>query len=325
MEHCDKATNPPFIHNIGDGFAPDDIDGMTGPVFQCMPDERPPFYASPGQLSPDVYKDLEQAEANFTAIAEQDVLASNMAPDASRAAIVKRIEEDESVLGTTRANITAALRRGYKLLMLVTKQYVDRERVVRIVGADNTAESIRITGEDIDPDIDVSVELESHTQLSRAARDAAVAQILPVIQDTNPDAVPDVIRSMEVSGLERIFEQGQDDVNLAERQIARVKETRAPEKPLPFENLAKSVQVLQGVLKQEWELLDEPQATALTQMLAWKQEELMQQQQAQLMQQAQAAAIMAQTKGTNAAAFGGGEKGEPSPPGRPQQPRGPEA
>jgi len=316
-EHGDVVSNPPL-------WAPEELNfhhemtvGGVGEVWTGNGQMGRPEFLNPGRLSPEVMQSLELTTRQFYEISEIEAMSRDVSADASRVAIVERIEEDESVLGITRQQLQMGLAQTGKLLLSRFHQFMDVPRLIRIAGRDHMLAATRFNKDNVNPDVDVLVRMESATRLSKAHKDAVILQLLTQteVASVAPDVIPELAEALEVGALKKIFRATSTSKERQLREIERIVETRIPVEPFGPANLGVELQVLGEFLNSvEYELLDELQQMALMQTWQWKSELHAEQQQEQMMQQLAMAQVQADLKGTLAAggmgAAGKGNKKE---------------
>ena len=307
MENCDLTACPPLMFQKGCGFNREQLNGMPGESWSYNGGGgvKEPYYANPGHLSSDAYKDLDASITEFYKVAESEVLTQAVSPDASWVAIQGRIEEDESVLGNTRAQMASALKRGAKMWLSNIRQFMPAGRIIRVVGKDKRSVVMQFAAEDVRPDFDVSVELEAGTRRSKTVKNATLMQLIQYIGDKRPEVMDRIIPLFEVGGLEAAFRESTEDQSFVDRQIERVKATGAPEPPQPYEKTERTASMMQLYLaSSEYETTAEPARSAILQTWQLKQQKVTHDQQNQMMQMIAQSTMMAQAKGMSSAATG---------------------
>lgn len=310
-ENADLAAAPMFMVPMGSGMNWGALDGSVAQIVNYTQTQgKDPYWANPGQLSPDAYQDLEQAIKLFYKCAETEVLTQDVSADASAIAIQRRIEEDESVLGNSRASMSSALRRGAKMWLSNIKQFMPAERVMRVVGKDKRSAVYHFSADEVRPDFDVDVSLESGSKLSKTVKNATLMQLLQFAGKDNPVIAEKIVPLFEVGGLEAAFTEIQADQAFVERQIGRIKATGEPEPPLPYEVVSRTTEILRVFLTSaEYETWPEPARSALLQTWQAKSQRLQMEKQQEAMQMMAQAQVGADVKGTIAAGSGASMKG----------------
>lgn len=263
-EHCRIASNPVWVRDALDGSNWEEMDGGIGrQIVSDLSRGRGPHWESAGSLSPDVHADIAKFQDMFFRIAEAETLTQDMSPDSSGTAISARIEGDESLSGSTRSSIGFALRRSGKMMLQIFRQYVTEPRQVRILGTDARPIVAEFTGEQIDPDVDIRVTLESATKYNKTVKNDTIIRLLQTV-DPTPEMLEKVVPLLEVGGLEAAFREAAEDEEFVYRQITRVKRSLVPEGPLEYELLERTERVLRLYLNSsEFEELEDGQKAAL--------------------------------------------------------------
>ena len=307
VEHCDKVSNPIFTTEESADVQIESMEGGVG--YQATYSGTAPGWLNPPSLSADVWRDMERVDRDLKEIGEVDILSRDISRDTSGKALIERIEEDESVLGTTRTNLSHCYRQAGKQILSRCHQFMTAPRLVRLVGNEGMIPVTKFVQEDIRPDLDVHVDLESASKFSKSVKNSTIMQVLqiPGFLEGNPAIIPGLVSALEIGALDKVFRQGSTAEARQIRQIERIVEGFRPEEPVPYEDLGVSLAVMTDFMNTvEFESLPPPAVDAMFQTWQMK-SQLKQQQDLQAMQmQIAMSTLQAQTKGM-ATAGGGGD------------------
>lgn len=182
-----------------------------------------PTYLKPPEMPGYVLQQQDRIEASFEAISGQHEVTNAQVPAGVTAAsaINLLLEADDTRLGPSIYDMEETLAdAGSRLLQLVAKYWTD-ERTILIAGDDHAWDVMQFRGAALKENTHVEVQAGSAFPQSKAARQAAIQQMLQLVIQNNipvpPSQLREVLRDMESGGLEKFF----DDISVDEAQVNR--------------------------------------------------------------------------------------------------------
>ena|SRR5215831_9915728 len=209
-----------------------------------------PTYLQPPTLPEYILAQQDRIEASIEAISGQHEVTNAQVPAGVTAAsaINLLMEADDTRLGPRIYDLEEKLGvAGTRILKLVGQYWTD-QRTIMIAGQDDAWNQINFKGAALRENTLVEVQAGSMFPQAKAAKQAAIMQILTLlIQNAavlpiNPSQIKEALRDMEAGGLDKFFEDVTDDESQANREnMALVRGV-----PLPvnsYDNHAVHIQV----------------------------------------------------------------------------------
>lgn len=223
-ENSERIGNPPLMRSSHN----EDFEwhGMAGEelVFQDMgtPGSIPAFLNVP-ELPSYVQNRIAQIENSIREISGQHEVTSGTVPSGVTAASAINLlqEADDTRLGPDISDLEQALAgAGQRAVYLMARYFTD-QRVVRVAGADGGWEFYAYRKGMLPDDQGVDVKAGSGLPQSKAAKQAAIQEVLAMLVQSgvrlSERDMRQVLQEYEIGGLEKFFSTIGDD----ERQIAR--------------------------------------------------------------------------------------------------------
>ncbi len=187
-----------------------------------------PSYLEPPSIPPYVENEIERIEKSIEEISGMhEVSRATVPPGVTAASAINLLQEaDETRLGPEIHQMEFALgQMGTKILKLRAK-YNDDQRIMRIAGEDGNWDIFAFRGEMLGADPRVEVQAGSAMPRSKAAKQAAMTEVLALILQygvpIDERNMRKFLKDYEVGGLDRLFEGFSEDakqVNRENRQL----------------------------------------------------------------------------------------------------------
>lgn len=211
---------------------------------------QPPQMDQPAQMPAYVSETLDRALTDIEDITGQHEVTKGQAPQGVTAgtALAFLKESDDNFLTPQHHNTEEAIEKVAIMTVSLFKQYVDVARKIRIVGADQSFDTVLLQGADVENGMDIRVEEGTSVGQSMAAKRA---QVLDLVDRGLVDG-PTALKLMEVGGVQRVL----DIVSVAEKQAGR-------------ENIRMKNITEQEIQKQTAQIMERAQAIAAEQGVEW--------------------------------------------------------
>lgn len=221
-ENAQRIGNPPLMKSRQANVEWTGLPGEEVVYDDTMPNSLPQFLQVP-EMPGYVREDIQRIEASMREIAGQHEVSSGTVPAGVTAASAINLlqEADDTRLGPDIADMEAALAGlGRRVLDLVGMYYTD-QRVVKIAGDDGSWEIFPFRGSMLTGHADINVQAGSAMPRSKAAKQAAMQELLNLVLQYGVPVKPRDLRKFfadyEVAGLERMF----SELGTDERQVQR--------------------------------------------------------------------------------------------------------
>lgn len=182
-----------------------------------------PSYLQPPQMPQYVLQQQDRITDSIEQISGQHEVSNAQVPAGVTAAsaINLLLEADDTRLGPAIYDMEEAIGiTGQKLLKMVAKYWTD-QRTIMIAGEDHAWDVLNFRGDALKENTRVEVQAGSAFPRSKAAKQAAIQQMLNLViqngMQVSPSDMRKVLRDMESGGLERFF----DDLSVDEAQVNR--------------------------------------------------------------------------------------------------------
>lgn len=191
------------------------------------PDSFPRFLEVP-EVPGYVREDVSRIEQSFREISGQHEVTSAQVPAGVTAAsaINLLLEQDDTRLGPDIEDQEAALGNlGTRVLDLMGRYFTD-ERIMRLAGEDDAWEIFTFRGQQLREHTDISVQAGSGMPRSKAAKQAAMQQMLDLVLryglQLDQRTLRKFFKEYEVGGLERMFADISEDERKVNRENRRL-------------------------------------------------------------------------------------------------------
>ena len=222
-ENAARIGNPPLARAEGTTY---EYSGLPGGelVYQDTgsPNAMPQFLSIP-EVPGYIREDIQRIEASIQEISGQHDVSRGVVPSGVTAASAINLlqEADDTRLGPDIQDMEKSIADAGKRIVWLMQHYYSDERVIRIAGEDGAWDIVPFRGKQLEGNADVQVQAGSAMPRSKAAKQAAIQQVLTLaIQNGLPlkeRNLRRVLQEYEVGGIERMFADLGDD----ERQIQR--------------------------------------------------------------------------------------------------------
>lgn len=207
-----------------------------------VPDAVPQYLTPPG-MPAYVLQQQERIEQSIQEISGQHEVSGAQVPAGVTAASAINLlqEADDTRLGPAIYDMEETLgEAGSRLLTLIAQYWTD-ERAVTIAGEDHAWDIMNFRGSALKANTHVEVQSGSMFPQSKAAKQAAIQQVLTLfVQNSggippNPRVMRKVLKDLEAGGLEKLFgdlSQDEPSINRENGQLAQ----GVPVEVNPFDN-----------------------------------------------------------------------------------------
>lgn len=210
-ENAERIGNPPLLKSTSSDF---EWHGLPGEVieFQDMgtPGSVPSFLQIP-ELPGYVQSRVDRIESSFREISGQHEVTQGAVPAGVTAASAINLlqEQDDTRLGPDIADMEQSITEaGRRILHLIGRLYTD-ERMLRLSGDDGAWDIEAFKGDMLRGHEDIEVQAGSGLPQSKAAKQAAIQQMLTLLiqngQAPDPRTMRKVLRDLEVGALESFY------------------------------------------------------------------------------------------------------------------------
>lgn len=237
VENAQRIGNPSLLASKQARIQYQGVPGERIDYDDTTPNAQP-SYLEPPQMPNYVLQQQDRIEQSMQEISGQHEVSKAEVPPGVKAAsaINLLMEADDTRLGPAIYEMEEALgEAGSRLLALVAQYWTD-ERTVMIAGEDHAWDVMSFRGAALKENTHVEVQAGSAFPQSKAARQAAIQDMLNLYfqysgdQPMNQRNLGKIMRDLEAGGLERLF----GDVSGDESQINRENQLIGQGQPLPI-------------------------------------------------------------------------------------------
>lgn len=229
-ENAQRVGNPPLMKSsINADF---DWQGLPGEVLDFQDTGSPgaiPQFLNVPEVPGYIREDIDRIEQSIREISGQHEVTSGAVPAGVTAASAINLlqEADDTRLGPDIADMENALAGlGQRIVYLIARFYTD-QRVIRVAGTDGRWEFVAYRKGMLPDDQGVEVQAGSGLPQSKAAKQAAIQEVLNMLVQSqvklSEQDLRQVMQEYEVGGLEKFFATIGED----EREVARENQTLA--------------------------------------------------------------------------------------------------
>lgn len=192
-----------------------------GQVIEYRPGLQPPTPMPLVQIPPYVQDTLTMILNDIEDITSQHQVSKGTTPPGVTAAtaISYLQERDDSVLSTTTSAIEEGMEKVARQVLSMVVQYWDTPRTIKITGDDNSFSVLVLKGSDISGAQDIRMEGGSALPTSKAARQAFLMDMFKMGAISGTD----MLKLLEIGGVQKLYEQIQVDERQAQRENLRMK------------------------------------------------------------------------------------------------------
>lgn len=196
-----------------------------------------PSYLQPPNMPQYVVQQVERFEQAMEAIAGQHEVSNAQVPAGVKAASAINLlqEADDTRLGPAIYEMEEELGHSGEMLLQLVAQYWSDDRTIMVTGEDHALDAIVFRGAALKKNTQVEVQSGSAFPKSKAAKQAAIQDMLSLYfqyqgqQPLDKRMLGKVLKDLEAGGLEKLF----GDVSVDESQINRENQILAQATPLP--------------------------------------------------------------------------------------------
>lgn len=236
-ENAERVGNPPLMKSsINSDF---DWQGLPGEVLEFQDTGSPgsiPQFLSVPEVPGYVREDIDRIEQSIREISGQFEVSSGTVPAGVTAASAINLlqEADNTRLGPDIADMELAIAQaGQRVIWLIARFFTDR-RVMQIAGSDGGWEFMVYRNGMLPDDQPVEVQAGSGLPQSKAAKQAAIQEVLNMLVQSgvrlSERDLRQVMQEYEIGGLEKFFAT----IGADERQVARENQRLAAGMVLPI-------------------------------------------------------------------------------------------
>lgn len=222
-ENAARLGNPPLLRPRGSDW---EYSGLPGGEIVYDNTGSPsdvPTFLQPPEMPGYVREDIERTLSSIEDISGQhEVSKGNVPSGVTAASAINLLQEaDDTRLGPDIADMERTIADAGKRIAWLMQHYYSDERMMRIAGDDGAWDIRPFRGKQLEGNDDVQVQAGSSMPRSKAARQAAIQQMLSLaLQHGYPlkeRNLRRVLQAMDVGGIERVFA----DLGGVERQVHR--------------------------------------------------------------------------------------------------------
>jgi hypothetical protein len=196
-----------------------------------------PSFLEPPQLPGYVLQQQEKCEQSIQEISGQREVTNAQVPQGVKAASAINLlqEADETRLGPPVSDMEEQLARAGTMILKLVAQYWTDDRTIMVAGANHAFDAIQFRGSALRENTTVEVQAGSQLPHSKAAKQAAIQDILGLYfqymgqQPLNRRMLSKVLRDYETGSLEKLF----GDTTVDDEQIERENREIANGQELP--------------------------------------------------------------------------------------------
>ncbi len=213
-ENAERIGNPPLIRSSAAADEDTEWHGLPGEeiVFQDLgtPGSVPQFLQIP-ELPGYVQAQIQRIEGSLREIFRQNEISTGAVPAGVTAASAINLlkEENDTALGPDIEDMELAVQEAGRQVMRLLKAYCDERRIIRLAGDDGAWDVLPFTGQMLGDGTLDEVQAGSGLPQSKAAKQAAIGQVLTLMiqngQAPQPRDLRRILRDYEVGGLDHFF------------------------------------------------------------------------------------------------------------------------
>lgn len=219
-ENAARIGNPSLLKNrlanVNYSGVPGEVVEYDGTIADSVP-----AYLRPPEMPAYVQNELDRMEGSLNEVSGQhEVTRGNVPAGVTAASAINLLMEgDDTRLANDIEDVETALGEAGGILLKLTGRFMDDERVAMIGGEDERWDVVKFKGTQLGENHQVTVEAGSGMPRSKAAKQAAMHEVLQLMiqygLEINPRDLRRFLRAYEVGGLERLF----GDLSADERQV----------------------------------------------------------------------------------------------------------
>jgi len=225
IEAKNRMAKPQLIAPLG-SIDPSKITTEPGQVILYKPGFAPPQPLPLQPLPAYVIQEIERLNADFDDISGQhEVTRGQVPPGVTAATAISYLQEqDDTKLSHTVESIEQAVEKVARQIITLAVQFWDTRHIIKIVGADNSFNTIVLKGSDLRNSTDIRVESGSALATSKAAKQAFIMDLMKMgFIDPNIG-----LQLLEMGGVASLYENIKLDESQAQRENIKM-QTLNPE------------------------------------------------------------------------------------------------
>lgn len=222
-ENAQRIGNPALLK---DRFSNVSYSGVPGEevFFDGTNPIGVPSYLQPPNMPPYVIEEIDRIEASIQEISGQHEVSNSQVPAGVTAAsaINLLLEQDDTRLGPTISEMETQLSYAGRMVLELVAEYYTEERMLKIAGPDANYDFVSFKGEMLHGNTAVEVQAGSAFPTSKAAKQAAIRDLLTLMlqngQTPDPRTMRRIMRDFQIGGLEAFTEDISRDVGQCNRE-----------------------------------------------------------------------------------------------------------
>jgi hypothetical protein len=220
IESKNRMSKPQLLAQKG-AVDPKKITTEPGQVIQYEVGFDPPQPLPLQGLPSYVTEEINRLYTDLSDLSGQHEVSNGSTPPGVTAATAISFlqEQDESLIAGHYTSIEEAIEKVAGQTLTYVKMYWTEERTVKIVGIDGTFDAQTFKGADLRDNADIRVEAGSALPTSRAAKQAFIMDLMKM----NFISPEEGLETMEVGGLNRIYDRIQVDKRQAQRENLKMR------------------------------------------------------------------------------------------------------
>lgn len=224
VEAKNRMSKPQLMAYKG-SINPSQITTEPGQVILVTPGYSMP---SPLPLQPlpnYVLEELQRCQADMDDVSGQhEITKGRVPPGVTAATAISYLQEqDDSKISHTVDSIEDGIEKIARHALSHVQQYWAQPRIVKVIGMDGEFDAKMFKGSDLRGNTDITVEAGSGLPVSKAAKQAYVLDLMKM-GFVDPQ---DGLKVLEFGGVEKLYDEMQQDVRQAQRENLRLQEVTA--------------------------------------------------------------------------------------------------
>ncbi len=237
VENAQRFGNPAFMASRQANISYSGVPGERIDYDDTVPNAKPE-YLLPPQIPPWIIQQMERIERAMQDISGQHEVSNAQVPAGVKAASAINLlqEADDTRLGPAIYDMEETLGVTGTMLLKLVAQYYTEERTIIIAGKDHALDAVVFRGAALGENTQVEVQAGSQFPQSKAAKQAAIQDMLNLVfqyqadQPMNKRMMAKVMEDLEGGALAKIF----GDIGVDEAQINRENQEISQEEAVPI-------------------------------------------------------------------------------------------
>ena len=198
-----------------------------------------------------VLEELARCQSDMDDISGQhEITKGRVPPGVTAATAISYLQEqDDSKISHTVDSIEDGMEKIAQHLLSHVVQYWDMPRIVKVVGADGSYDAQMLKGTDLRGNTDIKIEAGSALPTSKAAKQAYIMDLMKM------GFIPPEqgLKVLEFGGVEKIYDEMQQDVRQAQRENLRMQEIDPQITAMQQEQVEAGQPVQPGIQTNNWD------------------------------------------------------------------------